>query len=236
MDCWLFASKNVAILARSPQDLEENYHKERFYWAKLVAEEFFRVMEGWPKALREEFKKDIEGYTLLGEHCGHEKHQHITKYDKVEIIFYGLVANTGRDHCQPVSQCRSLLNKYGLKMSALHERLNLSDKNTIYSSMYDMLKEVAEGRMESEGEGSVMYIVCEREGGERTVGMCKLKTCEYLIYRRLREMLKLNVSRKGSTANHFEKFKHDIQQLVTHYFKPPKEIEFYYMLGDKAFH
>jgi hypothetical protein len=48
-----------------------------------------------------------------------------------------------------------------------------------------------------------MYIVSEREGKQRTVGMCKLKTCEYLIYRRLREMLKLNVSKKGSTANNF---------------------------------
>jgi hypothetical protein len=48
-----------------------------------------------------------------------------------------------------------------------------------------------------------MYIVSERWGKQRTVGMCKLKTCEYLIYRRLREMLKLNVSKKGSTANNF---------------------------------
>ena len=51
-----------------------------------------------------------------------------------------------------------------------------------------------------------MYIVSERNGQQRTVGMCKLKTAEYLIYRRLREMLKINVSR-GSTANHFEKFR-----------------------------
>ena len=29
------------------------------------------------------FKKDIEGFTLLGEHCGNEQHQHITKYDSV---------------------------------------------------------------------------------------------------------------------------------------------------------
>ena len=69
--------------------------------------------------------------------------------------------------------------------------------------MWAMLKEVAEGTMAKEGEGSVMYIVCEREGKQRTVGMCKLKTCEYLIYRRLREMLKLNVARKGSTANNY---------------------------------
>jgi hypothetical protein len=32
----LFASKNVAILARDAEDLEKHYHKERFYWAKLI--------------------------------------------------------------------------------------------------------------------------------------------------------------------------------------------------------
>lgn len=57
--------------------------------------------------------------------------------------------------------------------------------------------------MDKEGEGSVMYIVSERGEKARTIGMCKLKTCEYLIYRRLREMLKLNVAKKGSTANNF---------------------------------
>ncbi len=80
-----------------------------------------------------------------------------------------------------------------------------------------------------------MYIVCERNQSSRTVGMCKLKTCEYLIYRRLREMLKLNVSKKGNTANTLEKYKFEIQQLVQHYFKPPKPIDFYYRIAEKAF-
>lgn len=57
--------------------------------------------------------------------------------------------------------------------------------------------------MEEYGEGSVLYIVEElKDGKQRMVGMCKLKTTEYLIFRRLREMLKLYVSRK-STANQF---------------------------------
>lgn len=47
LQCWLFASKNVAILAQTPKDLQDNYHKERFYWAKLVGEEFFSILEGF---------------------------------------------------------------------------------------------------------------------------------------------------------------------------------------------
>jgi hypothetical protein len=52
LDSWLFASKNVTILAKTPKDLEENYHKERFYWAKLIGEEFFRVLERFSESQR----------------------------------------------------------------------------------------------------------------------------------------------------------------------------------------
>lgn len=37
-------------------------------------------------------------------------------------------------------------------------------------------------------------------------------------------MLKLNVARKGMTANSFEKYKFEIEQLVQHYFKPAKSL------------
>lgn len=44
--------------------------------------------------------------------------------------------------------------------------------------MYKMLKKVAEGSMSESGEGSVLYIVGEDGfGQQKTIGMCKLKTC-----------------------------------------------------------
>lgn len=53
--------------------------------------------------------------------------------------------------------------------------------------MYKMLKKIAEGTMDQCGEGSVLYIVAEDfKGSQKTIGMCKLKTCEYLIYRKMR--------------------------------------------------
>lgn len=41
---WLIASKNVTILARDRSDINL-YKKERFYWAKLIAEEWFNILE-----------------------------------------------------------------------------------------------------------------------------------------------------------------------------------------------
>lgn len=40
--------------------------------------------------------------------------------------------------------------------------------------------------------------------------MCKLKTCEYLIYRKLREMIKIYFAKKGATSNNYMKFKFEI--------------------------
>lgn len=51
-----------------------------------------------------QFKKDIANKTLIGEYCGYEKHQHITKYEKVEIIFYAIVENVSDESCLPVDQ------------------------------------------------------------------------------------------------------------------------------------
>jgi hypothetical protein len=46
--------------------------------------------------------------------------------------------------------------------------------------------------MEDEGEGGVVYVVGnnKEKTEEFTLSLCKLKTVEYLIYRKLREILK----------------------------------------------
>lgn len=44
--------------------------------------------------------------------------------------------------------------------------------------------------MELEGEGSVVYVVADN-GTQKTISLCKLKTVEYLIYRELREIIKI---------------------------------------------
>ena len=45
--------------------------------------------------------------------------------------------------------------------------------------------------MEVEGEGCVAYIEAQNGLDVEVISLCKLKTIEYLIYRKLREILKL---------------------------------------------
>lgn len=73
---------------------------------------------------------------------------------------------------------------------------------------------MAVGSMDVVGEGSVLYIVAEKNGKQRTISLSKLKSAEYLIFRKLREMLKINLNKKGETANTISKFKFEVEQIV----------------------
>lgn len=79
-------------------------------------------------------------------------------------------------------------------------------------------------------------MVSENEQGvQRTVGMCKLKTCEYLIFRRMREMIKIFFAKKGETANGVVKFRYEMERLVEGYFKPPSDLSYYFEIAETAF-
>lgn len=41
---WLIASKNVTILVKQREDAEKYYHKLRYYWAKLISDEWFNIL------------------------------------------------------------------------------------------------------------------------------------------------------------------------------------------------
>ena len=66
---------------------------------------------------------------------------------------------------------------------------------TNYNDFCDKLeilyKEVAEASIHSEEEGSVLYFVSNFENeNEKVISLCKLKTLEYRVFRKLREKLR----------------------------------------------
>lgn len=50
---------------------------------------------------------------------------------------------------------------------------------------------VYEGELDHYGEGVVLYVTSTRQGQEHCHTVCKVKTLEYRIYRKLREKLKV---------------------------------------------
>lgn len=64
---WIIASKNISILARNRSDIDL-YLKDRFNFVKIVAEEWFDLME--KLGVGEEMKEFLSRHTLIGEFCG----------------------------------------------------------------------------------------------------------------------------------------------------------------------
>ena len=48
-------------------------------------------------------------------------------------------------------------------------------------------------------------------------------------------MIKIYFAKKGATANSFEKYKFEVESLVSHYFKPPKPLQYYFEIAELAF-
>jgi len=70
-DAWVVASKNVSILIRSKDDLEE-YRKlteGRYSFAIMIADAWLNLLKAHVKDI-EGLKKDLDGRTLIGEYCG----------------------------------------------------------------------------------------------------------------------------------------------------------------------
>jgi len=70
-DAWVVSSKNVSILVRSKDDVEEyrKYTESRYSFAIMIADAWFNLLKTRVKDV-EGLKKELDGRTLIGEYCG----------------------------------------------------------------------------------------------------------------------------------------------------------------------
>ncbi|CAI2366007.1 unnamed protein product [Moneuplotes crassus] len=204
---WVFCSKNVAMLAKSRDDLEAYDQSEnplRFQFSKLIANCWFdKLEEIEANGINvEDLKKDIDGKTLIGEYCGDPNHVHLIFYPKIRIIFYTMVENgdlesptqESIDSCLLPEKSMEVFKKYGLD-TVTYESLGVF---STYASMKETLtetyKNIARAPIVTDEEGSVIYFVRRRvdesQDEDRVLSLGKLKTLEYRLYRKLREKTK----------------------------------------------
>lgn len=89
--------------------------------------------------------------------------------------------------------------------------------------------------MKDGGEGGVVYVSGVDVNGEHTLLVCKVKTIEYRIYRKLREKLKIYIQKlnKGYD-NLLKKFNKEIAEIARE-FNLIRPIEHYTELARRAF-
>jgi hypothetical protein len=159
-------------------------------------------------------------------------------YNRITIIFYAIVDNQSADICIPTDIAISLFTKYGLDKVSI-ESLGLYDNyDSLCNGLYNIFRDVAKSKITEEEEGSVLYFV--KRGGDKdeVLSMCKLKTIEYRLFRKMREKLrsfyKDGKGPKRSLASLVQAFKSESKVLAEGN-DLPMPFEFYVDLFQTAF-
>ena len=238
-NAWIIASKNVSLLARTTDDVDQ-YQGERFHFAKLIAKEWFKIADRLQKdCLLEEFKKYFEGKTFVAEYCGNQAYQHLVKYTEVDLYFIAIVENSSVVTCLPPTETLDIFEKFRLTHVKCTEMGTFQDWVALNKTLKKKYIDVAEASIESEGQGSVIYMVQTTPDGKRDVlSLSKLKTLEYRIYRKLREKLRNFISQPGKYCKPWKeyqtKFRKETEDLAKE-LKPPMPLDYYFRVGELAF-
>ena len=118
---WVVSSKNVSIFVKDPNDIKL-YKGERYGFAILIAEAWFKLLADLSKEQIEGLKKDMHGRTLVGEYCGNPDFQHLVKYAHTTIYFYAVVENTSQYSCIPPPEAYNFFERYRLPIVKGHDR------------------------------------------------------------------------------------------------------------------
>ena len=212
LDAWVVCSKNVSILAKSATDIDL-MASERFEYARKIAHTWFDMLKGVKDI--DALKQLLAGHTAVGEYCGNINLQHMVKYDKETILFYGLVRKDSSDLCVPVEKAFAEMQVVGLPTVGYSKQAVCESVDELVKSLQELFLKTARAAMESTGEGSVLYMVqTDKDTNEQTtVALGKLKTLEYRLYRKLREKMKNMVLRKWSVEDTVKKFMKELKPL-----------------------
>jgi len=157
-------------------------------------------------------------------------------YPQITILFYALVDLRGYRTCNPLFKAEDLINKHGLPIVKIAPRKECSNRKELIEILKELSKEVAQNTIEEDAEGSVLYFERKGETPDQTeiLSLCKLKTLEYRIYRKLREKLKNLIAKELTVEKQMENFKKETHQLCKEYL-PPRPLDYYFKIAKLAF-
>lgn len=228
---WVIASKNVSMLIRNPKDVEEyrKYGDTRYAFAVLIADAWFEILKIKVPDV-EALKKELDGKTLIGEYCGNPKHQHLVAYKEITIFFFALVELRGDRTCLPIHIMKNFVEKHGLPTVRMTPRRECNNTRDLAEILTELSKEVSENSIEEDQEGSVVYFEAKWEDKVEMLSLCKLKTLEYRLFRKLREKLKMVIAKGYSVSKQMDAYTREVEDLCNVY-TPPKPLDYYFKVA-----
>eukprot|EP00361_Fabrea_salina_P001476 CAMPEP_0202430446 /NCGR_PEP_ID=MMETSP1345-20130828/3886_1 /ASSEMBLY_ACC=CAM_ASM_000843 /TAXON_ID=342563 /ORGANISM="Fabrea Fabrea salina" /LENGTH=1162 /DNA_ID=CAMNT_0049041933 /DNA_START=84 /DNA_END=3572 /DNA_ORIENTATION=+ len=238
-----------------------NDKTDRYKFSLLIAEAWFGILETMPQETVSELKREIEGFTLTGEYVGNPKFQHLVTYNEIQILFYAMVQNDSSESTVPPLKAFTLFKKYGLDHVPIVKLGSFQSISEMYSALEGTFRTTSSEELDVGEEGSVLYIVKNSDpaspvlksvedwllyesplelslgelgfalSGQTTLSLCKLKTLEYRIFRKLREKISHEIK---DTKKVFSIFENEIKNL-SRGFELPKPLDYYVGIAGIAF-
>ena len=252
-DYWVIASKNVCLLAKNRKDLEEYppYTKSgkptRYSFAYIIGKCWFDILQNFTPGEINKIKEYLNGKTFVGEYVGNQYHQHLIRYMKHTILFFGIVVNDSCDSSIPVLEAFDKFKEFKLDVVP-YEYIGIAESfDELCEKLKNLYVRIAESSIIDEEEGSVIYLSRtyashfdsdnEYRKEDKILSLCKLKTWEYRVYRKLREKIKNNLLDKNFNVVNRRKISQFFEELRTMLqgFNLPMPFQFYYKVAETAF-
>ena len=172
----------------------------------------------------DDFKRETTGYTLIGEKIGGIDNQNIKYYDTNIFVFFAMLKNNSKDICVNLDISYPFFEKYGLKFVPKRKIGPFNDINLFLNKIKEKYLYVLRSSLDSQGKGSVLYISSiDSNKEEKIISVCKLKSLEYMIFKKIKEKLKEKVKQKTILRNKLdlteiyeEKLINEIDELYGH--------------------
>lgn len=231
---WCIASKNVAMLLRTVEDVTL-YIGDRFHYAELIAREWFSLLKRMKDDKIDAIKECLRDHTLIGEYVGNPSYQHLVKYEKQGFLFYSLVHKYASDEAVNPREAFEKIKALGLQCVTYKEHAGLKTWSELNNKLKELYKSVRESSLETKEEGLVLYLVRKAaDGTEKVASLCKLKTLEYMIFRKLREKLRALTDKKATREVIESKFQEEVKNLIG-MSTTPRELSWYFDVAKRAF-
>jgi hypothetical protein len=194
-----------------------------------MAHWWFGKISKLSKSKLESLKKEITNKTMVGEFIGHKDCQHLVKYQRETIIFYAIVDNYSRKICCLPEESYKIFKTYGFDVVSNTTMGVYYNYDEVCDDLYKEYDFVAAQTIQAEEEGAVLYFIKRSvDHHDEVLSLCKLKTLEYRLFRKMREKLRNFATNKtqASSKQLIDRFYSESKDLVNDY-KIPHSLGYY---------
>ncbi|CAD8111001.1 unnamed protein product [Paramecium sonneborni] len=242
LDCWIIGSKNVTLLCQNECELQlydpsttNDSQDQRYRFAIKIAKEWLKIIDSSEKV--EQIKNQLDGLTLIGEYCGNNEYQHLVQYDKAQLKFYALVPKISDDssvNCLHPDLTLNILQSLDLNIVKQNHYI-VNNYQEFQIKLIELTKSISISKLSDIGEGNVLYFSnCQ----EQCFSLAKLKSLEYRFKRKIREKLKLIITRNLDPNSIIKQYVDEVTKLLNDLnqcLEEPIEIDLNINLAQKCF-